>query len=130
MTTNTMQKAASATNANGLHTDTNGADFPMACVQGQAFATSPEKRAVLEAIRRAHPGISSTVQCDRIRAALAQYSITTYEITRYLDCYDARARVCQLRKQGVAIATHWRTIITDAGEKHRVGLYAMAGVSQ
>lgn len=28
MTTNTTQKAAGASNTNGQHTDTNGADFP------------------------------------------------------------------------------------------------------
>lgn len=91
------------------------------------MATPIEKKAALELIRLAYPGISSKVQCERIRAALAKFTITTYEITRYLDCYDATARVCQLRKQGAAIVTHWRTIITDAGERHRVGLYAMEG---
>ena len=25
------------------------------------------------------------------------------------------------------IDTHWRTIVTESGDKHRVGLYAMAG---
>jgi hypothetical protein len=46
---------------------------------------------------------------------------------RYLDVYHCPARVLQLRKQGWKIATHWQTVITEAGEKHRVGLYALEG---
>jgi hypothetical protein len=38
MTTNTNKKAAGAINTNGLHTDTNGANFPTVEVQGKAFA--------------------------------------------------------------------------------------------
>ena len=91
--------------------------------------TPPEKLAALEAIRLAHPGTSAKTQCLRILEALAKFSITTYEATRYLDCYDARARVVQLRKEGAVIVTHWRTIVTDSGDKHRVGLYAMGGTS-
>ena len=36
MTTNTTQKAAGASNTNGLHTDTNGADFRTGDATGQA----------------------------------------------------------------------------------------------
>jgi hypothetical protein len=39
MTTNTMQKAAGATNSNGQHTDTNGANFPTTDGEGKAFKT-------------------------------------------------------------------------------------------
>ncbi len=39
MTTNTMQKAAGATNSNGQHTDTNRANFPTTDAQGKAFKT-------------------------------------------------------------------------------------------
>ncbi len=84
------------------------------------------KRHALAAIRRAHPGTTCVAQCARIRAALAQFSITTFEAMRYLDVYDPRARVMQLRNAGEAIDTHWRTIVTESGERHRVGLYAVA----
>ena len=83
------------------------------------------KREALEAIRQAMPGTDSKAQCDRIAAALAQFAITTFEAMRYLDCYDPRARVMQLRNAGMPIATHWETITTESGDKHRVGLYAM-----
>lgn len=87
--------------------------------------TSSAKRAALAAICKAHPGTSSTTQCERIREALAQFSITTFEAMRYLDCYDPRARVMQLRNAGEPIVTHWRTVTTESGDRHRVGLYAL-----
>jgi hypothetical protein len=83
------------------------------------------KRAALLAIRHSIPGNTTLVQCERVRAALAQFSITTFETMRYLDIYDPRARVMQLRNAGLAIDTHWRTIVTESGTKHRVGLYAL-----
>lgn len=88
--------------------------------------TPSDKRHALTAIRRAHPGTTSLAQCERIKAALAQFAITTYEAMRHLDVYDPRARVMQLRNNGAAIVTHWQTIVTESGDKHRVGLYAMA----
>lgn len=90
-----------------------------------SLRTPRPKRAALLAIRRSTPGNTNMVQCDRIRAALAQFSITTFEAMRYLDIYDPRARVMQLRNAGLAIETHWRTIVTESGAKHRVGLYAL-----
>lgn len=44
---------------------------------------------------------------------------------RFLDCYDLRARVMQLRAQGERIDTHWQVIQTEAGVKHRVGVYTL-----
>lgn len=79
----------------------------------------------LHLVRDLHPGVSSEVQCARIRAALSQFSITTFEAMRYLDVYDPRARVMQLRNQGETIDTHWQTVITEAGERHRVGRYTL-----
>lgn len=90
-----------------------------------SLRTPQHKRAALAIIRKAIPGTTTAAQCARIRAALAQFSITTFEAMRYLDCYDPRARVMQLRNAGEAIVTHWQTIITESGDKHRVGLYVM-----
>jgi Helix-turn-helix domain len=88
-------------------------------------ATSFEKKAALKAIREQFKGISSPKQCERLLAALASWSINTFEASRYLDVYHCPARVLQLRKRGYKIATHWQTVITEAGEKHRVGLYVL-----
>ena len=53
-----------------------------------SLRTPQTKRAALLAIRRLIPGNTTTVQCERIRAALAQFSITTFEAMRYLDIYE------------------------------------------
>jgi len=90
------------------------------------MTTNTTKRMVLATILHTIPGTDCKAQCARIRAALSQFSITTFEAMRYLDCYDARARVVQLRKAGERIDTHWHTIITESGDKHRVGLYVLA----
>ncbi len=87
--------------------------------------TSPNKIAVIEAIRDAIPGTSTAAQCQRVRAILAKDSATTFELMRYGDIYDPRARVMQLRAQGERIDTHWQTIVTESGDKHRVGLYVL-----
>ena len=79
----------------------------------------------LHLVRDRHPGVSSQVQCARIWTALSQFSITTFEAMRHLDVYDPRARVMQLRNQGETIDTHWQTVITEAGERHRVGRYTL-----
>lgn len=87
--------------------------------------TTTDKAQALHAIRQATPGNSTQAQCERIKAALAQFSITTFEAMRHLDCYDPRARVMQLRRQGECIDTHWQTVTTESGDRHRVGLYVL-----
>ncbi|WP_394791518.1 helix-turn-helix domain-containing protein [Rhodoferax sp.] len=93
--------------------------------QQHPLPTPREKRRALQGILKAHPGITCAAQCQRIRAALGQFSLTTFEAMRYLDCYDPRARVMQLRNAGERIATYWRTVTTESGDRHRVGLYVL-----
>ena len=90
-------------------------------------ATSPEKKAALEAIRAQFNGTAGKAQADRLLEALRRFAITTFEAMRYLDVYYCPARVLELRKRGHKIVTHWQTVITEAGEKHRVGLYVLEG---
>ncbi len=91
-------------------------------------ATSPEKKAALEAIRAQSKGTASNAQADRLLEALRRFGVTTFEAMRYLDVYHCPARILQLRKRGHKIVTHWQTVITESGEKHRVGLYILEGV--
>ena len=91
-------------------------------------ATSPEKNAVLGVIRADFKGTSSDTQCARLLEALARFPITTFEAMRYLDVYHCPARILQLRKAGHRILTHRQTVVTEGGEKHRVGLYVREGV--
>ena len=88
-------------------------------------ATSPEKKAALEAIRVQFNGTASRAQADRLLEALSRFAITTFEAMRYLDVYHCPARILQLRKRGHNITTHWQTVITEVGEKHRVGMYVL-----
>ncbi len=90
-------------------------------------ATPSEKKAALESIRSEFKGISGQSQAARLLEALSRFPVTTFEAMRYLDVYHCPARVLQLRKQGWRIATHWQTVITEAGAKHRVGLYLLEG---
>jgi hypothetical protein len=87
--------------------------------------TDTTKIEALHRLLKLHPGVSSKAQCSRLRAALSGYSITTFEAMRYLDVYYAPARVMQLRNAGEVIDTHWQTVVTESGERHRVGCYTL-----
>ena len=86
---------------------------------------APEKVAALKQIRDEFIGSAARTQCQRLLAALARFPITSFEAMRYLDVYHCPARVLQLRKDGHAIITHRKTVITEAGAKHSVGLYVL-----
>lgn len=90
-------------------------------------ATSPEKKAALEKIRSEFKGTASRSQAARLLEGLSRFPISTFEAMRYLDVYHCPARILQLRKNGHQINTHWQIVITEAGEKHRVGLYVLEG---
>lgn len=86
------------------------------------------KLADLETIRRQFPGNDCPAQRQRFLEAMGRYPITTVEASRYLDVYYPPARVMELRNEGHAIKTHWATVVTESGQKHRVGLYALEGL--
>ncbi|TAG27492.1 MAG: hypothetical protein EAZ37_04845 [Burkholderiales bacterium] len=88
-------------------------------------ATSPEKKAALQAIRAEFTGTDNRSQCDRFMAALKRFALNTFEASRYLDIYHPPARILQLRNAGHKIATHWQTVETESGQTHRVGLYVL-----
>lgn len=76
MTTNTTQRAADATNANGLHTDTNTGDFRTGDATGQA----PDGKA-----------IATQIAC----LALAGHSVRelhdgSYLVSKYSYTYHAK----------------------------------------
>jgi len=86
----------------------------------------------LHAIRDRHSGEAGASQRARILDALETLGhLTTFEGTRHLDCYDVRARVKELRRDGKSIVTTWRHVPTESGNLHRVGVYTLAkGVQQ
>jgi Helix-turn-helix domain len=88
-------------------------------------ATSPERKAALQNVLVHFPGNSAKLQRTRILEALKLGLLTTFEAMRYLDIYHPPVRVKELRTEGWDIATHWKTITTEAGEEHRVGCYML-----
>ncbi len=90
--------------------------------------TSPEKVAALTAILKAIPSSSAMAQRQRILEALAQSACTSSELQRFLDCYDANARLHELRHMhGHKINRTWVQQETEARELHRVGLFILEG---
>lgn len=80
----------------------------------------------LAAILAAMPGNDTFTQRQRMLTAIQKLgSITTFEGSRYLDCYDPRARVHELRQGGNRIKTVMRDEYTESGVKHRVGVYLL-----
>ena len=91
-----------------------------------SLITAPDRIAALYAIRDRHPGIDSAPQRARLLDALQSLGhITTYEGSRFLDCYDPRARKKELVRAGYDITTTWRITETESGDQHRIGVYTL-----
>lgn len=88
--------------------------------------TSAEKQLELEAIASKFSGENSYSQRARFLEALSRFPVTTFEAMRYLDIYDPRPRIHELRhKYGYGIKTLRQTAVTESGEKHSIGLYVL-----
>lgn len=88
--------------------------------------TPRERIKALHAIRDRYRGEASATQAQRLLEALQTLQhVTTFEASRYLDLYDPRARKLNLVKAGHSILTTWRTVQTESGEHHRVGVYSL-----
>lgn len=82
----------------------------------------------LTAILCAMPGNDCAMQRQRMLAAMERIgSVTSYEGSRHLDCYDPRARIHELRQAGKRIKTVMRDERTESGVLHRVGAYLLQG---
>jgi hypothetical protein len=93
--------------------------------------TNPNRAGQLAAILAAMPGNDIHTQRQRMLTAIQKLgSVTTFEGSRYLDCYDPRARIHELRRDGSRIKTVMRAEQTESGVMHRVGVYVLesAGV--
>lgn len=88
-------------------------------------ATPPARIKALTAIRDELPGCSARVQEARLERALRRWALTSFEMLKWLDLYDPRARIQGLRLKGLSIVMVWVYIATDCGQKHRVGRYAI-----
>lgn len=88
--------------------------------------TPADKMAALRQLVIDMPGSEGATQERRLLAALQLGPVTTFEASRYLDCYDPRPRVFYLRQKGHKILTLWVQATTEAGRTHRVGQYVLA----
>lgn len=89
---------------------------------------SEERAIVLAEILRTLPGIDSEVQRNRMLIAMQRLgSVTSFEGSRFLDCYDPRARIYELRLAGYRITTIMRAMPTESGVLHYVGVYVLEG---
>ena len=80
----------------------------------------------LAAILTALPGNDTYTQRQRLLTAIKNLgSVTTFEGSRFLDCYDPRARIHELRREGNRIKTIMRAEQTESGVIHRVGVYLL-----
>lgn len=79
----------------------------------------------LTAILNAYPGSTTKAQEFRLEQALRRWPLTTFEMQKFLDLYDPRARIQGLRLAGHTISRVWVWIETDCGQRHRVGRFAM-----
>lgn len=85
-----------------------------------------ERNQVLATILHTTPGNECATQCNRMMAAMQRLgSVTSYEGSRFLDCYDPRARIHELRRAGKKIKTVMRAEQTESGVFHRVGVYLL-----
>ena len=88
--------------------------------------TDPARILALHVIRDRHRGDAQGPQRARLLEAMQTLGhCTTFEASRYLDIYDPRARKLNLVKAGYRVLTTWRTVETESGELHRVGVYSL-----
>lgn len=88
-----------------------------------------DRASIMAAILAAMPGNDIFTQRLRMLAAMQKLgSVTTFEGSRFLDCYDPRARVHELRQAGIRIKTVMRAERTESGAIHRVGVYLLEGI--
>lgn len=87
------------------------------------------RAAALKQILAQIPGNDTAAQRQRVLTAMQTLqSVTTFELMRYLDVYDPRPRIFELRhRHGHRIKTVMRAEQTEAGVLHRVGVYLLEG---
>lgn len=93
--------------------------------------TPPDRPTILRSILATHTGNGGGRQCARFLDALEKLgSVTTAELSRFLDVYDPPARKRDLVHRGHNITMVWDRDQTEAGEMHRVGRYSIAEGAQ
>lgn len=85
---------------------------------------TPERIAALRIILTDIPGTDAEAQRQRQLAAMERLqNVSTFECSRCLDIYYPPARKRELVLMGHPVKLTWRDVTTEAGERHRVGVY-------
>lgn len=85
---------------------------------------TPQREVALKNILARMPGNDTAMQRARMLTAQQELgNVTTFEAMRYLDVFDPRPRIHELRKAGYAITTVMRIEETESGVLHKVGMY-------
>jgi hypothetical protein len=91
-----------------------------------SISTQLERIAALRAIYARNSSGASSAQRARLLEALQSMKyVTTFEAMRYLDIFDPRPRKLELTRKGYQIVTTWRTVKTESGYHHRIGVYSL-----
>lgn len=68
---------------------------------------------------------NAELQRTRLLGALKRGPVDTVRAYRELDILHVPRRVFELRKAGHKITTAWIWRVTEAGVRHRVGMYSL-----
>jgi hypothetical protein len=68
---------------------------------------------------------SAEAQRERLLRALKRGPVDTQHASRHLDIIHPPRRIFELRQGGHKIVTSWVWRTTEAGERHRVGIYSL-----
>lgn len=94
--------------------------------QNKLCHTPEWKKQALRAIASRLKGDDSDTQRKRFKEALQRFPVSTYEAMRYLDIYDPRPRIWELRnKEGLDILTIPIRQQTESGKPHPIGMYVL-----
>jgi len=85
----------------------------------------PHKAAAFQELNKNFNGNSAREQRERLLRALRKFSVNTFEASRFLNVYDPRARICELRAEGYLIKTVRETIEAENGVLHHIGNYVL-----
>jgi len=96
-------------------------------MMGADYDIKPERIAAIEAIRQQFKGDSAATQRDRLLMILREIGpVSTFELSRFGDIYYPPSRKHELVAEGHDITTTRRVIRTESGERHSLGVYALA----
>lgn len=70
---------------------------------------------------------TADAQRARLLRALQRGPVDTVRAYRQLDILHVPRRIFELRKAGHRILTMWVWRVTEAGQRHRVGMYVLEG---